>query len=250
MHGNLVHVGEMAAPAISKAARRLKKLREAASPKITVREMADELSLPHTSYAYYEDSYKKELLPVEVTRRIAAVLSSRGVDVDAVLALAGIGGFKSQAAVFTADTVEVGDQSFTPVGRFDASFSMGPGSLIPDMPEPLGYWMLETQWLRTLSKAPQVELAIVRCSNDSMQPTFFDGDWVLIDKTQKRLSREGLYAIRVGDDSWIKRISLNIRTKKIRVLSDNPTTPAQPDVDEEDLCVIGRVVALVARKVP
>ena len=143
----------------------------------------------------------------------------------------------------------IGSQDFTTIGRFDASYSMGPGSLIGDDPEPMGYWMVESQWLRGLSKATPGELAIVRCSGDSMQNTLFDGDWVLVDRTQKRLSREGIYAIRVGDDSWIKRLSLNIKTKKIRVLSDNPTTPPQPDVDEEDLSVIGRVIALVARRV-
>lgn len=145
--------------------------------------------------------------------------------------------------------VEAPKQEFIPIGRYDTSFSMGPGSLLGDDPEPLGYWMIESQWLRALSKAAAAELAIVRCTGDSMQQTLFDGDWVLVDRTQRRLSREGIYAIRVGDDSWVKRISLNIKTKKIRVLSDNPTTPPQPDVDEDELSVIGRVIALVARKI-
>lgn len=145
--------------------------------------------------------------------------------------------------------VTVGKDDFTAVGRFDASFSMGPGSLVADRPEPLGHWMLETQWLHSISRALPTDLAIVRCSGDSMQGTLFDGDWVLVDMTQRRLSREGLYAIRVGDSAWIKRISLNLRTKQIRVLSDNPSTPAQPEMDEEELSIIGRVIALVARKV-
>lgn len=146
--------------------------------------------------------------------------------------------------------IAVAGQNFVPVGRYDASFSMGPGALIGDQPEPMGYWMVETQWLRGISKAMPQDLAIVRCSGDSMQATLYDGDWVLVDRTQRRLSREGLYAFQVGEDAWIKRISLNIKSKKIRILSDNPTTPPQPEVSEEDIGLIGRVVALVARRVP
>jgi lambda repressor-like predicted transcriptional regulator len=141
-------------------------------------------------------------------------------------------------------------EGFTPVGRFDASFSMGPGSLIPDDPEPLGYWVFETHWLRALSAVSPDNLAVVKVDGDSMVPTLHDGDLVLVDRANRRLNREGLYAIKVGDTAWVKRISLNLKSQKIRVLSDNPLVPKQPEMDEEELSVVGRVIALVARKLP
>lgn len=141
-------------------------------------------------------------------------------------------------------------EGFIPVGRFDASFSMGPGSLITDDPEPLGYWIFEEQWLRALSTVAPNSLAVVKVDGDSMSPTLFGGDLVLIDRSKTKPNAEGIYAIRVGDIAWVKRISINLKSKKVRVLSDNPLVPKQPEMDEEELSIIGRVVALVARKMP
>jgi phage repressor protein C with HTH and peptisase S24 domain len=75
-------------------------------------------------------------------------------------------------------TVEQSAEDFIPIGRFDASFSMGPGSLIAERPEPLGHWMVESQWLRGVTAAPPDSLDIVRVSGDSMHPTLLDGDRV------------------------------------------------------------------------
>lgn len=139
------------------------------------------------------------------------------------------------------------NNEFLPIGRYDTAFSMGPGALVEEHPEPLGYWLIETQWLANITRAAPDSLAIVKASGDSMTPTLLPNDWVLVDRTQTRISREGIYAIRVGDDVWIKRISLNLRDKTVRVISDNPTTPVQ-EVEESDLAVIGRVISLVARQ--
>lgn len=139
---------------------------------------------------------------------------------------------------------------FISIGRFDASFSMGPGSLIADHPEPLGYWVFEEQWLRALSSVSPDRLAVVKVDGDSMMPTLHNGDLVLVDRTRTRPNREGIYALQVGDIAWVKRVSVNLKTQKIRVLSDNPLVPKQPEMNEDELIIIGRVIALVARKVP
>jgi len=139
---------------------------------------------------------------------------------------------------------------FVPIGRFDASFSMGPGSLIADEPAPLGYWVFEEQWLRALSAVSPDRLAVVKVNGDSMTPTLFGGDLVLIDRSKTRPNFEGIYAIKVGDIAWVKRISVNLKSQKVRVLSDNPLVPKQPEMNEDELSIIGRVIALVARKVP
>jgi transcriptional regulator with XRE-family HTH domain len=71
----------------------LKALRTAAKPPITVREMAERLGMAHPTYHRYESSkgYKGRFLPMDLTRRIAAVLQDHGINPDDVLALAGIG---------------------------------------------------------------------------------------------------------------------------------------------------------------
>jgi hypothetical protein len=229
---------------ISTVAKRLKRLRESVQPPLTVRELAQLLGFDsHTSYAYYEDGYKKDHLPVDLTHKLADVLGARGVDRNSVLRLGGMAPADDEPGpVVSAD-------GFVSLPRFDASFSMGPGALVADNPEPLGYWMVEEQWLRGLTLAIPSTLAIVRADGDSMQPTLQGGDWVLIDMTQTRLTREGIYALRVGTDVWIKRMSLNLREKTVRIISDNPTTPVQ-EVEEEDLQVIGKVIAILARRLP
>jgi len=71
---------------------RLKRLRLAANPKLTIRAMADELGIGFSRYSYFEDPkrFKKRALPLDLVRQIAAVLSRRGVDAAEVMKLAGL----------------------------------------------------------------------------------------------------------------------------------------------------------------
>lgn len=144
--------------------------------------------------------------------------------------------------------IEVADATYTPIPRFDAGLSAGNGSLVEANPTPLGFHLIETSWLRSLTRAQIDSLAVVRVDGDSMERTLFDGDWVLVDMSQKRLSREGIYAIQVFENAWIKRISLNLRDKLVRIISDNSVVPMQ-EYPEDELMVLGRVIALVARRI-
>jgi SOS-response transcriptional repressor LexA len=73
---------------------RLKALRVRAVPKVSVRKMAEELDLPPSTYAAYEDpaKFKKPILPLNLAKQIATVLEPRGVPRSDVLRLAGITG--------------------------------------------------------------------------------------------------------------------------------------------------------------
>jgi phage repressor protein C with HTH and peptisase S24 domain len=233
-----VHNSRMT-PLPGPAAKALKAMR--ARTPLTVRDVAEELGRPHSTYASYEDKFKKKFLPADLTRELVPVFGKHGIPEAEVLALAGMGPTRSALPVATAP------EDYIAIGRYDASFSMGPGALGVAEPEPIGFWLLERQYLNSISRTAPDNLAIVRADGESMIPTLMPGDWVLIDRKQTRLSREGIYAIRVGDDVWIKRLSLNLREKLVRIISDNQAIPVQ-DVQEEELEVIGRVVALVARK--
>lgn len=73
---------------------RLKGMRERASPKVSVRTMAELLGVPASSYAAYETEkkFKKPILPLDLAKKIADILEPRGIDRAEVLSLAGITG--------------------------------------------------------------------------------------------------------------------------------------------------------------
>src|SRR5690625_4011210 len=148
----------------------------------------------------------------------------------------------------SAGMVEIEGEDWISVGRYDARLSAGAGSLLDTHPEPLGHALFEAQWLREVTRAAPSQLALVRVDGDSMIPTFQDGDWVMVDRSQARFDREGVYALRVGEAAWIKRLSLNLREKLIRIISDNPAYPQQ-ELEEHEVSLIGRVVWIVGRKV-
>lgn len=78
---------------MSSVAIRLKELRRRATPRLTVRGMAEKLGLPLSSYARYEtpEKYKKPHLPLDFARRLATVLADHSIDPAQVLELAGVG---------------------------------------------------------------------------------------------------------------------------------------------------------------
>lgn len=78
--------------AMKSAAIRLKELRLTAVPPLSLRSASEKLGMGHTTYARYENpnTYKKPYLPIELTRKIAAVLADHGVDPTEVMKLAGL----------------------------------------------------------------------------------------------------------------------------------------------------------------
>jgi len=241
----------------SPAAEALKALRNRAG--LTVRAMAEALGRPASTYASYEDKYKKPYLPLDLIEDLSPILEARGIPRGEILELAGLKEWDSAKvrlpseperadADLAAGYLEVGGRDWVSIARYDAAVSAGPGAIIDQNADPIGYQMFEAQWLRAITRAQPHDLAVVRVDGDSMDQTLRDGDWVLVDRSQRRLNREGVYALAVDDACWVKRITLNLRDKLVQVVSDNPTYPLQ-ELSEEDLTVLGRVVWIVGRKV-
>lgn len=97
---------------------KLKELRNAAVPKLTVRAMAEALGVESSSYAYYEDAkkFKKPILPFDLAKKISVILGERGVDPSKVMQLAGL----SSSANQTKLPLPVADEELEVVGTVAA----------------------------------------------------------------------------------------------------------------------------------
>ncbi|MBB4265199.1 phage repressor protein C with HTH and peptisase S24 domain [Roseospira visakhapatnamensis] len=144
--------------------------------------------------------------------------------------------------------VTLADREVAAIPRYDAAVSAGDGSIIGPNAAPLGFQFVEAQWLRAITRASPDALAVIRVTGDSMEHTLVDGDWILVDRTQRRPNREGIYALQVGDVAWVKRLTLDLRDRRFQIISDNPAYPVQA-LAEDDLAIIGRVVWIVGRRV-
>ena len=77
---------------------------------------------------------------------------------------------------------------------------------------------------------------------ESMQPTLHPGDIVIVDRDDKVITQQGIYAVRATEDHLaIKRITLS--KNRFWLASDNPRWPPQiSEFDSSEKLIIGRVV--------
>jgi len=137
--------------------------------------------------------------------------------------------------VESADTGEV-----VQIQKLDLSLSMGPGTLIDDWveAEPVSF---DLAFIKTITRSPSDRLKLVAGIGDSMYPTLNWGDAILVDTTDKQLSKQdGIYWINLYGAAGIKRLR-TVGPGRVLVISDNKDVPAQ-EVDTEDLRIEGRAI--------
>lgn len=126
------------------------------------------------------------------------------------------------------------------VVSLDLSLSMGPGTLIEEFieEEPVKF---DIGLLRAITRAPLRNLRLVKGHGDSMSPTLNTNDHVLIDTTEKSLSRvHGVYWVDHLGAHGIKRLR-PYGEGRILIMSDNPTV-SDYDVDAEEMRIHGRAL--------
>lgn len=142
-------------------------------------------------------------------------------------------------------TLLFGGGHYTPVPAYDQKVSAGPGSVAQNG-HPSYHMFFREGWLRTLTQSPSATLAVVEVSGDSMEPTLHNGDHVLVDRSVRRVGREGIYVIRyaAGDELRIKRCTRMARTRLLTIHSDNASYQVEEGVSDDDIEVVGRVIWL------
>ena len=167
-------------------------------------------------------------------RRADAVADLFGVSRDEVLYRAGISTEQPTLA-------SPGDGSETvDIQRLDLSVSMGHGTLIEGYVEnePVTF---DLAFIRAITRAATKNLRLITGIGDSMYPTLNDGDTILIDTSDRRLSKlDGIYWVNVYGAANLKRLRA-IGKGRVLIKSDNPAVDDQ-EVDAEDLLIEGRAI--------
>lgn len=145
------------------------------------------------------------------------------------------------AAYFRVDEAELGGPEqprMATIRRIDVEASAGPGALSGDDPS-AAPMLLDPRLIETLGLDP-AHAAMLRARGDSMEPTIADGDQIVVDERDRRITANpAIFVLRVDGALLVKRVSRG--AAGVRIESDNPAYPAFVAVDAE---IIGRVVWL------
>lgn len=80
-------------------------------------------------------------------------------------------------------------------------------------------------WLRVHVRSGSLRnLNIITASGDSMEPTFHDGDLVLIDTSETSIHSDRIYCLVIENELFLKRVQRI--PSGVRLISDNPRYPA------------------------
>lgn len=87
------------------------------------------------------------------------------------------------------------------------------------------------------------DLLIIDCRGDSMEPIFFNGDQVIIDRRHTTLAQPGLFALWDGDGYVIKNLQRDRQAGRIKVFAENPKyDPEFYSEGDDRLVIMGRPV--------
>lgn len=133
------------------------------------------------------------------------------------------------------------DEEYIRVNVYDIEAAAGAGSVVENN-EIANKLAFKKSWIRSSSNATADDLAVITVSGDSMNPTLYDGDHILVDMTLTSLNNDGIYVLRNDDMILVKRISLNPVTKLCTIKSDNSFYESWDNCQPADLDILGRVI--------
>ena len=140
---------------------------------------------------------------------------------------------------------ESGDMVSIP--EYDVRLSAGGGSLV-EQEKIIDYWQFSRRYLESELRVSPSNLGVVTVDGDSMYPTLWSGDRVMVDLTETNPAKPGVYAIFDSDATVVKRIERVPASDPAEVvlISDNKSHN-QYRVPAELVTVIGRVVWFARR---
>lgn len=124
------------------------------------------------------------------------------------------------------------------VPRYAVEVSAGHG-VWPDREEVVEKLAFKRSWLQRLGLQLR-NLVLVTARGDSMEPTFYDGDLLLVDLSQTNIVDGGISVIRTDGLLLAKRLQVGFGDQ-VTVISDNQRYD-RVKINKNDLNIVGRVV--------
>jgi phage repressor protein C with HTH and peptisase S24 domain len=103
-----------------------------------------------------------------------------------------------------------------------------------------GKYAFRRTWLQSKGNLENFVLFVVR--GDSMEPTITDGDFVLIDRSQKQVVVGNIYALRMENAVMVKRLE-PMGDRRFKVMSDNKLYESyELELGTGDIEIIGQII--------
>lgn len=135
---------------------------------------------------------------------------------------------------------ELADYGIELVRKVDITYAMGDGSIIEDYPE-TDYLPFSLGFLQQFSRGSTDDLFIAIGQGDSMEPTIYRNDLVMVDTAQNRITQQDqIWALSYAGTGMIKRVR-RLTEGRMQLLSDNAHVPPL-DAMEDEIYIVGRVV--------
>lgn len=142
-----------------------------------------------------------------------------------------------------ADSGALAADDYVLVATYDVAAAAGDGTVVDD-DHVTGWLAFKPEWLRRVTVADPADLAVVTVRGDSMEHTLKHDDTVLVDFTQRRPQRDGIFVIRYADAVQVKRVSIHPVSRLLTVQSDNQAYPTYAGLSPDDIDIVGRVIWL------
>ena len=139
--------------------------------------------------------------------------------------------------------IENPDDTFVAIAHAGVRPSMGGGAVVLEEHEASGRaYHFRKSWIRNGLKASPSQLRIMTVEGDSMEPTLFEGDTILVDMTKRAPSPPGIFVLDDGMGLVAKRLQHvpNSDPPAVRVISDNKHYPEYERTAGE-VHIIGRI---------
>lgn len=210
---------------------KLKKLRNAAD--LSQTELANRLGLSRNAIAKWESG---ESSPNEDNLERLAIIYRVPVS-----ELEGNSAFDGK------QNVDLLGGSLMLIKELDLKVSAGGGAII-DSEELKASWPFPKSYAKEVLGLQQGNASIVEVMGDSMEPTLYAGDRIIVNQLSTNPSQPGVFVIFDGGETVVKRIEKipNGDGGQVKLISDNPLH-GDYVVDAEAVKIVGRVACIIRK---